>query len=499
MKTSDTLLGLDLGTSHLKACLFERDSGRPVVCAGTRLPVRLLENGGREQDVSAILSILKRMVRKLKQASSGGWRRVRGVGVASQGGSSIIVSPDGAPLTPMMLWNDARAHAMNARVLEALPPRFWRKLTLRDVPPHGMARILWLQRYRSELFSGSGGKVMHAGAGDYLFFALTGIWRQDAGSAIQIGPYDARRQCLDERPLKALGLALDFVPPLREGHTTCPLSVSGAALLALPAGTPVAGPYIDQEAGYRSAAVAVDAPLQVSLGTAWVGNFQIEETKSGESPYQLVLPADVPGQRLVVLPLLTGNATWEWAVREFAGGDGAKALAKANAILTRRPLPHAGLHLLPWNSQENPLIPGAHGGGMFIGMNANTSKDDLLSATAACLAFELGRVFAQLRDSGVIKNVVLTGGASNSEHFRRLIAVLMSPLPVWQANGDLSGSHGALHAFGCTLPRTALERVPLPGVEFQREARACFAEYQELLHKLYGHVKAGRPYTLAHA
>jgi hypothetical protein len=46
---------------------------------------------------------------------------------------------------------------------------------------------------------------------------------------------------------------------------------------------------------WRATAVAAlgaaDRPLQCSLGTAWVGNFELPEGVQGRSPSQMVLPA----------------------------------------------------------------------------------------------------------------------------------------------------------------------------------------------------------------
>ncbi|MCC6152190.1 MAG: FGGY-family carbohydrate kinase [Candidatus Hydrogenedentes bacterium] len=497
MYKKQCLLGIDLGTTFLKVSVFDRTTGRVIAQDGVRLTVRELPDGGREQDMPSIMRVLKRIARKLKNNNPTAWKRIAGIGVASQGGSSIIVSSDGTPRTPMLLWNDARAQGEFAEVLKRLPLSFWREVTLRDVPAHGMARISWLLKYRPEVFKGRRGDVLHVGAGDYLFFLLTGTWRQEAGSTIQIGPYNVKKRTLDERPLKAFGLSIDFVPPLRIGDTTELLSDSGAALLDLNADIPVAGPYIDQEAGYRCAAVTVDAPLHVSLGTAWVGNFLIDERMAGYAPYQLLLPGPDRNRRLIVLPLLTGNATWEWALREFTPKGNAQAIAEANTVLKAKPFPHAGLHLLPWNAQDNPLLPANYGGGAFIGMNTQTTRDDMLSAAALGLVCEFARVFSILRDKRAVKSVVLSGGASKGEHFRKLMATLLAPLPVyWQTDSDLAGARGALVVFESKAAQAELKRVPLPDKKFLNEARNRASEYNAIIDRLYGHVKAGRPYAL---
>lgn len=103
MEKCECLLGIDLGTTYLKACVFERYTGRVAVQDGVRLPVRVLANGGREQDVPAILKVLKLMARKLQKAQPGAWSQIAGIGVASQGGSSIITTREGTPCTPMLL------------------------------------------------------------------------------------------------------------------------------------------------------------------------------------------------------------------------------------------------------------------------------------------------------------------------------------------------------------------------------------------------------------
>ena len=62
---------------------------------------------------------------------------------------------------------------------------------------------------------------------------LTGLWRQDAGSALQIGCYNARRGDLDQRLMDIAGLSTSFVAPMRRGHEVNGLSRKGARLTGL--------------------------------------------------------------------------------------------------------------------------------------------------------------------------------------------------------------------------------------------------------------------------
>ncbi len=297
---SDILLGIDLGTTVLKAAAFDARTGRALADASVRLPVRTAGDGTREQDPAAVGRAVRTVARALQARVGPAWRRVAGVGLSAQGGSAILMDRrTGRALTAMQLWNDTRPLARLAGIAARKPAGYWYRLSWLRQPGAGLARIEWLRERHGRLFHAGN---IYGGAGEYLYFKLTGVWRQDAGNALQIGCYDARRGRLDAGPLRLVGLDADFVAPMRRGHETHGLSAGGAALLNLPAGVPVAGPYIDHEAGYLGSAGVSARPLQCSLGTAWVGNYVLRSGSPPATGLNLVLPSPVgPGWALLYL------------------------------------------------------------------------------------------------------------------------------------------------------------------------------------------------------
>lgn len=476
-KGDRAMVAIDLGTTVLKVAAFDARTGAPLAQASERLPVREGRDGEREQSVGAVLRAVREACREVVTALGG--RTVEAVGLAAQGGSTIIADRErGKPLTPMILWTDMRARSLTAEVLRRKPVGFWRRRTLRDAPGQGYARFLWLRQRRPELF---GEANIHAGAGGFLCHRLTGVWRQDPCHALQIGGYDAARERLDARMLDIVGVPLSFVAPLRKGHEVHPLSRSGARLTGLPAGVPVSGPYIDQEAGYLSAAAARPRPLQMSLGTAWVGNFVLPRDARWRSATQLVLPSLVDDGRHVCQPLGTGNIAWDWALGDLVDADHGRALAKAMQVFRRRLLPPRGLLALPFVNSPNPLVKGALGGGGFFGVSASTTSADLLRATAFGLCAEMARVFSGVLERGHIECVTLGGGAAKGAFFRKLLAGLLHPLPVFQVlDNDLAGPRGALSAFGGKAASVRLRRVKAPMRQLD-EIRRMSDDYERLL------------------
>jgi sugar (pentulose or hexulose) kinase len=492
LMSSEFYLGIDLGTTVLKVGVFSGRDGRCAAQATRRLPVTHPEGGGQELAQGAIEKAFRAVMGELRIKLGTRWGHIAGMGVAAQGGSSLIVEREtGVERTPMVLWNDARASEWTARLAQETDRRFWNRLFLFDMPPAGLGRLCWLRERVPNLFSGA---FLHIGAGEWLFHRLTGVWRQDSGNAIQVGSYNARTRKLDATAFEMIGLPLSFVAPLRQGHETAPLGERAARSFHLPAGMPVAGPYIDQEACFMAATAACLRPLQCSLGTAWVGNFLLPTRASGGSPTQIVLSAPDGTGRLVVQPLMTGNTAWDWALRTFVNEDLATAIKSAPRIFAHGILPPQGLAAVPWCGQQNPLEPSAYGAGVFVGMNTQTTRGDLLRAVAAGMVFELKRMFEHVCASGMVDGLVLGGGASRGAWFRALTAALFHPLSVqWQRDYDLAAARGAVSPLSRNASRGLFVQVS-PGDIGHEELQKAQETYAAAFFHMYGACHDARPF-----
>ena len=489
----EILIGIDLGTTVLKAAAFDRRSGAALAQAAIRLPVRSAADGTREQDPAEIDAALAETLQAIRRRLGARWASVRGLGLAAQGGSAVIVNrTTGRPLTPLILWNDTRASSLLPEIAARKPAGYWRTLAQREGPGAGLARLVWLRRRQPGLLSPAN---LYAGAGEYLYFRLTGLWRQDAGNALQIGCYRVARRNLDQGPLDLVGVDKSFFAPMRRGHERHPLSVAAAQRFGLSPEVLVAGPYMDHEAGYLSAFGAGRRPLQCSLGTAWVGNFVLPDDSPGASSIQLVLPSPVGAGRLVVQPLLTGNVTWDWALATFVHSAHRTALSRLDGIFAENLLPPPGLTFLPWLTQANPLEATAMGGGAFFGLGPHTTSAEMLRAVAAGLACEMARVMTEVVASGAVDGVVLGGGASKGRFFRELLAALFAPLPVFSpADEDLSGARGAVFTFSSAAAGARTRRVLPPPAQVRRRLARAYEMYLQVFDRLYGQVKVGQAF-----
>ena len=485
------LIGIDIGTTGLKAGAYDTDDGNCLAEASERLSVQTDPSGRREQLPSDVLDSLESVLTSLSEQCGDRWSEVEGFGVAAQGGSMLIVDREsGRPLSPMYLWNDFRCFEHIAEIEKKHSPEFWRSFSMRDEPGAGLGRIKWLQEKDPSLFNKQNCCV---GVGEFVYHYLTGVWRQDACQALQSGCYDARKQTLSQTPLDLVGLDESFFSPMREGHSLEALNLRSSERFGLPVGLPVAGPYNDHEAGYVSVMHLSKRPLQCSLGTAWVGNFVLEDELGEGSGFQFSIPAPIGKNRLVIQALQTGSLTWDWALEKFATDDHPEALSIADEIFNKRLLPLNDLTCFPWFNRPNPLGKG-FGAGAFFGMSSTTSNEDLLRSVALGLVFEFSRIFDPLHKSGAIDSIILCGGASRAAYFQKLFGTLFAPLPIFIPYS--MGTRGSL--YGLNPLAAQVQAKPFVGSEFQESEQMENLKhiYKELYERLYSSVRSGRPFLM---
>ncbi len=469
-------LGLDVGTSAVKAAAFDARSGAPLAWTTQKVAIISRSDGTREVDPKNLLNTVRRCVRAVARETRDRWRALSGIGLAAQGGSGCLMNRQtGLARTPMQLWNDWRPLRRWSEIAAQRPPSYWRDLAYQDGPGAGLARLMWLREHDSDAWDD---QALYGGAGEYLYFHLTGRWRQDVGNALQIGCYDVAANRLTAEPLLLVGARLENIASLRRGHETHPLSDAAARLLGCRPGIPVAGPYMDHEAGFLAGATSAGTDvLQCSLGTAWVVNFVKFRLPPPSDGLNLVLPAPVGQGRLIVRVLPAGSATLDWAKSAWGGGSRA-----ADRILAEDPLPHEGLIGLPWLTWPNPF--GASGGaGGLLGVGAHTTRDDILRAYVAGLCFAFRHLFEPMRAYGRNRVVLLTGGASRSAPIRRLLAALLAPAAVrYSATDELAGAGGSVWVFQpkasrlpCRTVRVSAGIVQRSNDSYERFRSACAA------------------------
>ena len=260
------LLGIDLGTSYFKVGLFDsagtlQGLGRVAVEKDSPAP------GRSELPVPRFWSLLRRGLAEALAQAGAGAADIAAVSYSSQANSFVLLDPADAPLTPIVLWTDARAEPLHPE-LEEFSRREDFATTVGFAPWSGgfaVAKWRWWQENERATWAKARRLLTIA---DYFTFALTGQCIGDASTAAFLGLYDlAQRQwwpaALTACRIQTARLSSPVVPGAFIGRT----GPQGAELLGLRSGVPFAVGGLDHHVAALGSGLGKLADVSISTGT----------------------------------------------------------------------------------------------------------------------------------------------------------------------------------------------------------------------------------------
>ncbi|MEH6728709.1 MAG: FGGY family carbohydrate kinase, partial [Hyphomicrobiales bacterium] len=115
--STPTYLGLDIGTSAVKAVLIDADQSI-LASESATMDVTRPQPGWSEQDPDSWISATKEAMAKVKSVQPEALSRLKGIGLSGHMHGATLIGKDHKPLRPCILWNDGRS-ALECTELEA--------------------------------------------------------------------------------------------------------------------------------------------------------------------------------------------------------------------------------------------------------------------------------------------------------------------------------------------------------------------------------------------
>lgn len=443
------ILGIDLGTSSLKAVLVDEGEG---VVAQAAAPLRTVNPrpGWSEQDPDEWWAALRQAVRELAAAAPDAFRSVRALGLSGQMHGAVLVGRDGGALRPAILWNDARAVA-ECDLLMAAVPDLPSIAGIVAMPGFTAPKLLWLRRHEPQTV-GRAWKVLLPK--DYLRLRLTGEAVTDMSDAAGTLWLDQAARDWSEPILAATGLCREQMPTLVEGSDT-----AGELSPALRREWGIDGPVILAGGAGDAAAAGIgigaveDGDAFVSLGTS--AQYFVTDDRYRPQPETLLhaFAHALPGRWFRMAAMLNGAACLEWAAR-LVGAPDIGALLQRTEANFRGP---SRLLFLPYLSGERTPHNDPHARGVFFGLDVASGPLDLVQAVLEGVAFSLLEAQQALDAAGVHPDrVAAVGGGAQSRFWMQILAHCLGRPVIRYAGSDKGPAFGAAR-----LARLALTGEPV--------------------------------------
>ena len=423
-------IGLDLGTSGLKAVLIDEQQ-RIVAEHLVPLSVQRPHDGWSEQDPAAWESAVREALRAIRAQHE--CRGLKGIGLSGQMHGATLVDADGTVLRPCMLWNDTRSF-VEAAQMDAQPA--FRAISGNIVFAGFTApKVEWVRRHEPQVFARIAKVLLPK---DYLRFYLTGEFVAEMSDAAGTGWLDTGGRDWSDDLLARCHLSRDQMPRLIEGSRPSGMLRDKLGIeLDLPS-VVVAGGGGDNAAAAIGVGVVKAGQAFVSLGTSGV-LFAASDTYAPDAASAVhTFCHALPGtwHQMGVILAAADALNW-WA---GVAGQGAAELTGALGPL-RAPtrtlfLPYLGGERTP----HNDAAVRAH----FVHLDHATDRAAMTRAVLEGVTFALRDSFDALTSTGTrIERLIAVGGGARSEYWVQAIATALG-LPVeLPEDGDFGGAFGA--------------------------------------------------------
>ncbi len=433
--SAELLLGIDEGTTAVKAALF--DSDLTVVAEARRpVPVSHPHPGWVEQDPELVLEAVVDTVAELL-AESGG-REVCAAGLDHQGESVLAWDArDGRALTPVVVWQDKRQDTL----LAAIDPQAVERSGLPLDPYFSAGKLAWLLDNDSGVRRARDDGSLRLGTVDaFLTDRLGGRFATDLSTASRTQLLAVGGRDWDEQLLKTFGVQREHLPAI--GPTFGPLGRLHHARWPFPVA--LSAQLVDQQAALAGCGAVASGQCKATYGT---GVFVLGRTDGpvrapGLLPTIAWAAPDDAGGVGEVAGALDGGVFAAGSLLDWlAGGLGlatdAAALAKAAASVPDS----AGVVVLPalaglgapwWNSEAHGVIAGLH-----LGVGAAHIARAVLEA----IAWRVADIVESMAAVVPVDQLRVDGGLTNDETLLEIQAdALGLPLAVGRADATVLGA-----------------------------------------------------------
>ncbi|WP_306119301.1 MULTISPECIES: FGGY-family carbohydrate kinase [unclassified Roseitalea] len=400
------LIGMDVGTTAVKAAVFDADGAIVDRYVG-QYPITRQQGGRVEQDpedwMRHVLAALSQFQANVDLA------RVHALGLSSQVNTHVFVDAEGRALAPAIVWQDGRAAAeaaeLDGRIAEADKLAWWGAPLPVDAS-HCLSRMAHMARHAPDIWARTDKVLLPK---DFCIGRLTGARLTDPIS--NVGLIDPG--LCHVAPLLSLvdGAAERLVP-------IAPMTaIAGEVRQGLPgAGLKVAIGTMDAWSGMLGVGVTAPGQAYYLSGTSEIVGIVSDDV--APTPGVIAFPR-CEGIRLHVGPTQSGGASKDWFCRLMGIAPDAMAdLAARAGARAHVPL------FVPHLQGERAPIWDADARGMFLELDASAGAPELARAVYEGVAHSARWLLDTLRQSAVQapQSVRSGGGGFRSDVWNQIRA-----------------------------------------------------------------------------
>lgn len=404
------ILGIDIGTSSVKAMLLDIESG-PLAVRAKEYGVNIPSPGFAEQNPELWWTSLKEVLSELQSAMPEAYKAVAAVGYSGQMHGLVLVDRAGVPVRPAIIWLDQRSRQQVEEINHNITEKEMGDVFCNRVSSgFAFPSLLWVRENEPEVFSKAAAVLCPK---DYLRMKMSG----ELGAEV----VDASSTCIFSTAdrdwawdiIDRFGLPRSLFPEAGESIQIAGIVTSVCTEeTGLPGGIPVIYGTGDQPAQSIGNGIFSEGQLISNIGTG--GQISAFTKKP---VYDLQLRTNtfchaVPGGYTIFGATLCSGMSMNWAKNKLFHLDGYDIV---NQEAARVPAGSEGLIYLPYLSGERTPHMNPDAEGMFFGLKLVHERGHFLRAVMEGVTYSLRDCLELMQELGIdAQTIIASGGGASS-------------------------------------------------------------------------------------
>ena len=419
------LVGIDVGTSSCKTCVFDFDGNMLGIASG-EYPGYYPNPGWVELKEEDMLPQIFNSCRNAIIASNVEPHEIAAVSIGTIAAVTVMTDENNKPLYNFLSWQDTRVIGTDSipKLLAGVSPEKFYEITGHPPTPFVVipSKYIWLKDNKPEVFE----KTAHVCTyQDYInkVFGADGYYTDKSS---------AGRYCLSDTNgddvewsqiiLDAIGIRKEQLPEIiaEPGKIIGYISEEVAQVTGLPVGCPLCLGAHDQDCGTLGSGGNREGVAIMTLGT--LGSCSIISNKSIRvSDASLISNAKQGMNRFVVERLGESSASsFRWFKEALCEGS---KIENSSLEVTFGMITSAA-NFVPPGSNGVSFIPNLnHAKGAFLGISLGTKREDLARAVMEGITFEMQENIEIEMKAGInLEEIRLAGGVAKSDIWCQMLA-----------------------------------------------------------------------------
>ncbi len=488
------LLGYDIGSSSIKACLVEASTGKIIVSdffPKVEMSIHAQKPGWAEQDPESWWTNLKLAHESVIKKSGVNGEEIKAIGISWQMHGLVLVDKNQKVLRPSIIWCDSRAVPYGEKAFNAIGKEKCLSHLLNSPGNFTAAKLAWVKENEPEIYQQIDKFML---PGDYIGMKLTGDIVTTVEGLSEGIFWDFKNNCLSKEVMNYFGFDESFVPPVKptfgiQGE----VSESTAKELGLKAGTPVTYRAGDQPNNALSLNVFNPGEIASTAGTSGVvygvlGQVNYDPLSRVNTFAHVNHTSEQT--RLGVLLCINGTGILNsWIKKNIAPGG--ISYNDMNALASQSPIGSKGISIIPFGNGAERILENKETGCSIHGINFNThNQSDIIRAAQEGIVFSFQYGMEIMQEMGMDIRMIRAGNANmfQSPIFRQTLAsVSGATIELYDTDGAAGAAKGAGIGVGIYASNkeafASLEKLAViePETEKTGQYRDAYSCWKEIL------------------